>query len=141
MVLYIIFDKSNDIEVFRTVDKASALMRAGEIFDAGYVKDMVVELYEMTAEEYDDMIDPDDNIKARYTLGGFIERFGEDPEFKELTPAEAERLINLSPEEKDFVVMHIPDATLIAELSRRVKEYRKYTEKVAQADAELRIFI
>lgn len=37
--------------------------------------------------------------------------------------------------------MHIPDNTLIAELSRRMKEYRKYTEKIATADAELRIFI
>lgn len=138
-MLYVIYNKSNDTNDFITDSKSSALMRAGELLDAGYQADILVEKYDMTADEYDDCLDP--KPVGCYDLKGFVEQFGEDPQFKELTPAEAERLINMSPEEKDFIVMHIPDNTLIAELSRRMKEYRKYTEKIASADAELRIFI
>ena len=138
-MLYVIYNKSNDTNDFITDSKSSALMRAGELLDAGYQNCIYVENYDMTADEYDDCLDP--QPLGRYNLKGFVEQFGSKPEFVELTPAEAERLINMSPEEKDFIVMHIPDATLIAELSRRMKEYRKYTEKIATADAELRIFI
>lgn len=138
-MLYVIYNKATDINDFVTEDKASALMRAGELLDAGYNTDIYVEKYDMTAHEYSECLDPPP--VGCYNLKGFVEQFGEDPQFKELTPAEAERLINMSPEEKDFIVMHIPDATLIAELSRRMKEYRKYTEKIASADSELRIFI
>ena len=138
-MLYVIYNKSNDTNDFITDSKSSALMRAGELLDAGYKADIFVERYDMTADEYDDCLDP--QPIGSFNLKDFIDHFGEEPTFSELTPAEAERLINLSPEEKDFVVMHIPDNTLIAEMSRRMKEYRKYTEKIASADSELRIFI
>lgn len=138
-MLYVIYNKSNNTNDFITDSKSSALMRAGELLDAGYQADIFVEKYDMTADEYDDCLDP--QPVGCYNLKGFVEQFGSEPEFVELTPADAERLINMSPEEKDFIVMHIPDKTLLAELSRRVKEYRKYTEKIANADAELRIFI
>ena len=138
-MLYVIYNRSNDTNDFITDSKSSALMRAGELLDAGYKADIFVEKYDMTADEYDDCLDP--QPIGSYSLKGFVEQFGEEPTFTELTPAEAERLVNLSPEEKDFVIMHIPDATLIAELSRRVNEYRKYADKIAQSNAELRIFI
>ncbi|MBR5178663.1 MAG: hypothetical protein IKW90_07705 [Lachnospiraceae bacterium] len=138
-MLYVIYNKTTDTNAYVTEDKSSALMYAGECIDYGYADDLIVHKYDMTEEEYDECLDP--QLVGWYTIKGFIEQFGEEPTFSELTPAEAERLINLSPEEKDFVVMHIPDATLIAELSRRVNEYRKYADKVSQANAELRIFI
>lgn len=138
-MLYVIYSKTTDIDAYISEDKSSALMFAGECVDHGYADDLIVYKYDMTEEEYNERLDP--QPVGSYSLRSFIEQFGEEPTFSELTPAEAERLINLSPEEKDFVVMHIPDNTLIAELSRRMKEYRKYTEKIATADAELRIFI
>ena len=138
-MLYVIYNKTTDTNAYVTEDKSSALMYAGECIDYGYADVLIVNKYDMTSEEYYDYLDP--QPIASYSLIEFVEQFGEEPQFKELTPAEAERLINLSPEEKDFVIMHIPDATLIAELSRRVNEYRKYADKVSQANAELRIFI
>lgn len=95
-MLYVIYNKATDINDFVTENKASALMRAGELIDRSYLGEMIVDRYDMTEDEYNDLLDP--QPIASYSLKEFIEQFGEEPQFKELTPAEAERLINLSPE-------------------------------------------
>lgn len=140
-MVYVIYNISNDINDFVTGSKESALMRAGELIDQGIDSGYQVLKYDMTYDDYMDAFDADDHLSGKYGLMGFVNQFGAGPDLHMITPAEAERLINLAPEEKAFVVMHIEDSTLLAELSRRMSEYRKYADKILTANDELRIFI
>ena len=138
---YVIYNIPNDINDFVADSKESALMRAGELIDQGVDIDYQVLKYDMTYDDYMDALDADEHLSGSYSLKGFVNQIGAGPDLNMITPAEAERLINLAPEEKAFVVMHIDDSTLLAELSRRMSEYRKYAEKIGNANDELRIFI
>ena len=138
---YVIYNIPNDINDFVADSKESALMRAGELIDQGIDADYQVLKYDMTYDDYMDALDADDYLRGSYSLIGFVNQMDIVPDLNIITPAEAERLINLAPEEKAFVVMHIEDSTLLAELSRRMSEYRKYAEKIGTANDELRIFV
>ena len=138
---YVIYNIPNDINDFVADSKESALMRAGELIDQGIDADYQVLKYDMTYDDYMDALDSDEYLSESYNLKRFVTQIGTGPDLNMITPAEAERLINLAPEEKAFVVMHIEDSTLLAELSRRMSEYRKYAEKIGTANDELRIFI
>lgn len=140
-MVYVIYNLKDDINDFVTDSKESALMRAGELIDQGIEADYQVLMYKMTYDDYMDALDADDHLSGSYGLKWFVSQLGVGPDLNMITPAEAERLINLSPEEKAFVVMHIEDSTLLAELSRRMSEYRKYADKILTANEELRIFI
>lgn len=138
---YVIYNIPNDINDFVADSKESALMRAGELIDQGIDADYQVLKYDMTYDDYMDALDSDEYLSESYSLKRFVSQIGAGPNLNMITPAEAERLINLAPEEKAFVVMHIEDSTLLAELSRRMSEYRKYAEKIGTANDELRIFV
>ena len=140
-MVYVIYNLTDDINDFVADSKESALMRAGELIDQDVDYNYQVLKYNMTYNDYMDALDADDHLSGSYGLKGFVNQFGAGPDLNMITPAEAERLINLSPEEKAFVVMHIEDSTLLAELSRRMSEYRKYADKILTANEELRIFI
>ena len=140
-MVYVIYNRTNDINDFVADSKESALMRAGELIDQDVDYNYQVLKYNMTYNDYMDALDADDHLSGSYGLKEFVNQFGAGPDLNIITPAEAERLINLSPEEKAFVVMHIEDSTLLAELSRRMSEYRKYADKILTATDELRIFI
>ena len=140
-MVYVIYQHGSDIDDFVTENKASALMRAGELIDNGVDREYIVHKYDLTYDDYMDALDADEYITGTYSLKGFVEQFGAEAPLYELSPAEKERLINLAPEEKAFVVMFIEDSVLLAELSRRMDQYRKYTEKIGRADDELRIFV
>lgn len=138
---YVIYNPDTDTNDFVTEQKTSALMRAGELVDEGIDGDYLVLKYDMSYDDYMDALDADEYLLGQYSVKGFIEQFGAEAPLYELSPAEKERLINLAPEEKNFVVMFIEDSVLLAELSRRMDQYRKYTEKIGRADDELRIFV
>ena len=138
---YVIYSPCTDTNDFVTDNKASALMRAGELVDVGTDGSYLVLKYDLSYDDYMDALDADDHLIGQYNVNGFIEQFGAEAPLYELSPAEKERLINLAPEEKAFVVMFIEDSVLLAELSRRMDQYRKYTEKIGRADDELRIFV
>ena len=138
---YVIYSPGTDTNDFVADNKASALMRAGELVDQGLEKGYVVLKYDLSYDDYMDALDADEHLIGQYSVKGFIEQFGAEAPLYELSPAEKERLINLAPEEKAFVVMFIEDSVLLAELSRRMDQYRKYTEKIGRADDELRIFV
>lgn len=138
---YVIYHTTEDINDFVTESKTSALMRAGELIDQGVDNDYVVLKYDLSYDDYLDALDDYKYFKGQYSVKGFIEQFGAEAPLYELSQAEKERLINLAPEEKAFVVMFIEDSVLLAELSRRMDQYRKYTEKIGRADDELRIFV
>lgn len=140
-MVYVIYNPSSDVNDFVTEDKNSALMRAGELVDMKIHVHFEVIQYDMGIDEYNNGIPAEDHLKGVYTLRGFIEQFGEEPTFDTLSPAEAERLINMSPEEKGYVVMHIPDNVLLAELARRIGQYRTFADRIGEAESELRIFI
>lgn len=138
---YVIYNTDTDINDFVTDQKTSALMRAGELVDEGVDGVYLVLKYDLSHDDYMDALDADEYLSGQYSVKGFIEQFGAEAPLHELSPAEKERLINLAPEEKNFVVMFIEDSVLLAELSRRMDQYRKYTEKIGCAGDELRIFI
>ena len=138
---YVIYTRTNDINDFATDSKESVLMRAGELIDHGIDTDYQIFKYDLSYDDYMDALDADDHLSGAYSLKGFVNQFGAEAPLYELSPAEKERLINLAPEEKAFVVMFIEDNVLLAELSRRMDQYRKYTEKIGRADDELRIFV
>lgn len=138
---YVIYHTTEDINEFVTDSKTSALMRAGELVDEGVDGGYLVLKYDLSYDDYMDALDADEHLIGQYSVKGFIEQFGAEAPLYELSPAEKERLINLAPEEKNFVVMFIEDSVLLAELSRRMDQYRKYTEKIGRADDELRIFV
>ncbi|MBO5971382.1 MAG: hypothetical protein J6Q07_00025 [Alistipes sp.] len=140
-MVYVIYNTPNDINDFWSDSKESVLIRAGELIDRGVDADYQVLKYDTTYDDYMDALDVDSYLSGTYSLKGFVNQFGAGPDFNTITPAEAERLINLAPEEKAFVVMHIEDSTLLAELSRRMSEYRKYADKILTANDELRIFV
>lgn len=140
-MVYVIYHTTDDINDFVADSKESALMRAGELIDQGIDGGYLVFKYDLSYDDYMDALDADEYLKGQYSLKGFVEQFGAEAPLHQITPAEAERLINLAPEEKAFVVMHIEDSTLLAELSRRMSEYRKYAEKIGTANDELRIFV
>lgn len=138
---YVIYNTDTDINDFVTDQKTSALMRAGELVDEGTDESYLVLKYDLSYDVYMDALDADEYLVGQYSVKGFIEQFGAEAPLYELSPAEKERLINLAPEEKAFVVMFIEDNVLLAELSRRMDQYRKFTEKIGKANDELRIFI
>lgn len=138
---YVIYHTTNDINDLVTDTKTSALMRAGELVDEGIDGGYLVLKYDLSYDDYMDALDADEHLIGQYSVKGFIEQFGAEAPLYELSPAEKERLINLAPEEKNFVVMFIEDSVLLAELSRRMDQYRKYTEKIGNAGDELRIFV
>ena len=138
---YVIYSPCTDTNDCVTDLKTSALMRAGELVDEGINGDYLVLKYDLSYDDYMDALDADEHLIGQYSVKGFIEQFGAEAPLYELSPAEKERLINLAPEEKAFVVMFIEDSVLLAELSRRMDQYRKYTEKIGRADDELRIFV
>lgn len=140
-MVYVIYNPTSDINDFVTDDKNSALVRAGELVDMKTHVHFEVRKYDMSIEEYNECLTADDYLKGVYTVRGFIEQFGEEPTFDTLSPAEAERLINMSPEEKAYAVMHIPDNVLLAELARRIGQYRTFADRIGEAESELRIFI
>lgn len=140
-MVYVFYYASDDINTFVTESKTSALMRAGELVDEGKNDYYLVLKYDLSYDDYMDALDADEHLIGQYSVKGFIEQFGAEAPLDELSPAEKERLINLAPEEKAFVVMFIEDNVLLAELSRRMDQYRKYTEKIGRADDELRIFV
>jgi len=141
-MVYVIYNEANDINDFVADSKESALMRAGELIDQGIDVSYLVLKYDLSYDDYMDALDEvEEYFRGQYSLKGFVEQFGAGVPLHQITPAEAERLINLAPEEKTFVVMHIEDSTLLAELSRRMSEYRKYADKILTANDELRIFI
>lgn len=140
-MVYVIYNRTEDINDLVADSKESALMRAGELIDQGIDGDYVVLKYNLSYDDYLDAVDDYKYFRGQYSLKDFVNQLGAEPDFNIITPAEAERLINLAPEEKSFVVMHIEDSTLLAELSRRMSEYRKYAEKIGTANDELRIFI
>lgn len=138
---YVIYHTTDDINDLVTELKTSALMRAGELVDEGIDGGYLVLKYDLSYDDYMDALDADEFLIGQYSVKGFIEQFGAEAPLYELSPAEKERLINLAPEEKNFVVMFIEDSVLLAELSRRMDQYRKYTEKIGNANEELRIFV
>lgn len=140
-MVYVFYYRTDDINTFVTDSKESALMRAGELIDQGTDGSYLVLKYDLSYNDYMDALDAEEYFRGQYSIKGFVEQFGAEAPLHLITPAEAERLINLAPEEKAFVVMHIEDSTLLAELSRRMSEYRKYTEKIGTANDELRIFV
>ena len=136
-MLYVIYDTNTDIDEFVTDDKASALTRAGELID-GNEMHYQVHTYDCTRAEYDDCIIADDYLIDSNSLRSFVKVYAEE---SPLTPADAERLMNLSDQEKQYVILHIKDEILLSELSRRIKEYREFAEKIGMANDELRIFV
>lgn len=140
-MVYVIYNEANDINDFVADSKESALMRAGELIDQGIDIGYLVLKYDLSYDDYMDALDADEYFRGQYSIKGFVEQFGAEAPLHQITPAEAERLINLAPEEKAFVMMHIEDSTLLAELSRRMSEYRKYADKILTANDELRIFV
>lgn len=140
-MVYTIYGKQTDIDDIITESLASALVRAGELRDMRIDDAFEARKYDLSSDEYIECLDADDHLKGVYSIRGFIEQFGIEPHFNTITPAEAERLVNMSPEEKEFIVMHIPDNVILAELARRMKQYRDFAEKIGEANAELRIFI
>ena len=138
---YVIYHTTDDINDLVTDQRTSALMRAGELVDEGVDGGYLVLKYDLSYDDYMDALDADEHLVGQYNVKGFIEQFGAEAPLYELSPAEKERLVNLAPEEKKFVVMHIEDSVLITELARRMQQYRKYTDKIATAGDELRIFV
>lgn len=128
------------------IDKAKVLMGTG-IADTARVF-MFEELN--SRDDYYDMVDAEDVDRSNgYTLKNFIRLSGlETKEDKSHTDAwekvntiDNDMLHHLDAHEQLEVLHFIPDAMLVEEFSRRLKEYRRVNDGVVDVLDSLEIFV
>lgn len=137
-MLYVIYDKSTDIDDFVNTSLTSALTRAGELLDTKDITEFYfVSLYDMTEEEYNNNFVTGSDAEETYTLKGFVKQFGLD----QIPSGSKERYHNLDRVEQIEVLKFTPDELLLEELSRRMIEYRKYADAIREANERLLIYV
>lgn len=151
-MLYVVYNQETDIDEVRTESLLEAVQQATEIYD-NQRKDpyndnnYTVQIIDMDQDEYDanSWDDIKDHLCSNSSLYQFITTYGVDDIMK---PTNENKLLinkevyhNLDEAEQLEVLKFVPDVMLISELTRRMSEYRKYSDMIREAGEELMIYV
>ena len=154
-MLYVIYNQGTDIDEVRTESLLEAVQQATEIYDRTYDqhknqhndKNYSVQIIDMTEEEYDNSswdADIRDHLCSTNSLYQFITTYG----VNDLTETKTKNDLinkevyhNLDEAEQLEVIKFVPDVMLISELTRRMSEYRKYSDMIREAGEDLKIYV
>ena len=147
-MLYVIYNQKIDVDEVVTEDLLAALQDAGEIFEhTDDVNKYIIHIIDLTEERYNekDWTYIQDYVRATHSLKGFINKYGVD---NVIEPAIAKKPLinkevyhNLDEEEQLEVLKFVPDGMLLSELSRRMFEYRKYSDSIREVGEEMKIYV
>lgn len=154
-MLYVVYNQATDIDEVRTESLLEAVQQATEIYDRTYDqsknkhddKNYTVQIIDMEWEDYE--ANSWDTIKAHIcsnsSLYQFITTYGvndviETP-YQNTACLNKEVYHNLDEAEQLEVLKFVPDVMLISELTRRMSEYRKYSDMIREAGEELMIYV
>lgn len=154
-MLYVVYNQDTDIDEVRTESLTEALQQATEIYDETYDqskdhhndKNYTVQIIDMDENAYInnswDVIK--DHLCSNSSLYHFITTYGVDdivkPSGKNKPLINKEVYHNLDEAEQLEVLKFVPDVMLISELTRRMSEYRKYSDMIREAGEELMIYV
>lgn len=159
-MLYVVYNKSTDIDEVVTESLLDAVEDAGRILDRTDEPEayqaLVIDLTEDSYNKHDWSY-VSEYVRVRETLNGFIGKYGinavtasetkpnkKDPTHEawdKMNNTDNEYLKNLDEHEQLQVLHFIPDQMLIDELNRRIDEYRKYADAIRDAGEELLIYV
>ena len=153
-MLYVVYNQDTDIDEVRTENLLEAVQQATEIYDKTYDQrknqhndqNYTVQIIDMDEDGYQanswDVIK--DHICSNSSLYQFITTYG----VNDLTENTANRDLvnkevyhNLDEEEQLEVLKFVPDGMLLSELSRRMFEYRKYSDAIREVGEEMKIYV
>jgi hypothetical protein len=154
-MLYVVYNQDTDIDEVRTENLLEAVQQATEIYDRTYDqradkhndKNYTVQIIDMEQDEYDtnswDNIQ--DHVCSTSSLYQFITTYGvndlTETKTKKNDLINKEVYHNLDEAEQLEVLKFVPDAMLLSELSRRMYEYRKYSDAISELGEELKIYV
>ena len=150
-MLYVVYNQETDIDEVRTESLLDAVQQATEIYDRTYDqhKNYTVQIIDMDEEDYEtnSWDDIKDHLCSNSSLYQFITTYGvndvmdaiEDKKKSDLVNKEVYH--NLDEAEQLEVLKFVPDVMLISELTRRMSEYRKYSDMIREAGEELMIYV
>ena len=155
-MLYVVYNQETDIDEVRTESLLEAVQQATEIYDRTYDqhtnehndKHYTVQIFDISQEEYETSKSWSDlkvHLCSDSSLYQFITTYGVNDIIE--TPYENTACINkevyhnLDEAEQLEVLKFVPDVTLISELTRRMLEYRKYSDIIREAGEELKIYV
>jgi len=148
-MLYVVYNQETDIDEVRTENLLEAVQQATEIYDKTYDQrknqhddqNYTVQIIDMDEDGYQanswNVIK--DHICSNSSLYQFITTYGVNDliETKEKSDLiNKEFYYNL-----DEVLKFVPDGMLLSELSRRMYEYRKYSDAIREVGEELKIYV
>lgn len=153
-MLYVVYNQDTDIDEVRTENLLEAVQQATEIYDRTYDqrkdqhndKNYTVQIIDMDEEEYEanSWDDIKDHLCSNSSLYQFITTYG----VNDLTETKTKNDLinkevyhNLDEAEQLEVLKFVPDVMLISELTRRMSEYRKYSDMIREAGEELKIYV
>lgn len=154
-MLYVVYNQETNIDEVRTENLLEAVQQATEIYDKTYDqhknkhddKKYSVQIIDMDEDEYE-VNSWDDDIKdhlcSNSSLYQFITTYG----VNDLTETKTKNDLinkevyhNLDEAEQLEVLKFVPDGMLLSELSRRMFEYRKYSDAINELGEELKIYV
>lgn len=159
-MLYVIYNQRTDIDEVVTESLLDAVEDAGRIMDRTDEPDAYQALViDLTEESYNkhDWSYVSQYVRVRETLKGFISKYGidavtaseskskkKDPQseaWDKMNNTDNDYLKNLDEHEQLEVLKFVPDGMLLSELSRRMFEYRKYSDAIREVGEELKIYV
>lgn len=141
-MLYVIYNKTTDVDEVVTEYLTDALEEAGKLIDAGAAfNDYEILFIHLSPESYDkydwdqimNYVDKSINIKT------FLKNYGVDAAERELVNKEVYH--NMDKAEQLEVLKFVSDQMLIDELNRRLNEYRAYADAIREAGDKMRIYV
>ena len=141
-MLYVIYNKSTDVDEVVTEYLTDAIEEAGKLVDAGAAfNDYEILFIHLSPESYDkydwdqimNYVDKSVNIKT------FLKNYGVDAAEHELVNKEVYH--NMDKAEQLEVIKFVSDQMLIDELNRRLNEYRTYADAIREAGDKMRIYV
>jgi hypothetical protein len=154
-MLYVIYNHETGTDEVRTESLTEAIQLATEIYDRTYDqrknqhddKNYTVQIIDMDEEEYmaNSWDDIEDHLCSNSSLYQFITTYGVDDIIKPTSEnkplVNKEVYHNLDEAEQLEVLKFVPDGMLLSELSRRMFEYRKYSDAISELGEELKIYV
>lgn len=154
-MLYVVYNQDTDIDEVRTESLLEAVQQATEIYDKTYDqrknqhddKNYTVQIIDMDEDDYEtnswDIIKK--HLYSNSSLYQFITTYGVNDivadSHETQIPVNNEVYHNLDEAEQFEVLKFVPDGMLLSELSRRMFEYRKYSDAISKVGEELKIYV
>lgn len=141
-MLYVIYNKSTDVDEVVTEYLTDALEEAGKVIDSGACADEYEVLFIHLSPESYDKYDWDhimNYVEKSVDIKTFLKNYGVDADDHE--PVNKEMYHNLDKAEQLEVLKFVSDQMLIDELNRRLNEYRTYADAIRDAGDKMRIYV